>query len=191
MSIKDFQEELQQLFQDKFKSETTVEWASQMHNNSYSPKLDVAVGPYSIQNGVNLMDEYDNLFDNNIITIGKMTELHLRNIDYLTNNANPDEINAKVGSKLNDLRYFNFNSRCFISVEIENEVSRKHLMGGAINASVLGRIAIVIGFTEEKHRAFKRLFKYFEFLQSVQKPTFRTENLLVISKEQILNVLKT
>ncbi len=63
-------------------------------------------------------------------------------------------------------------------------------MGGAINASVLGRIGIAIGYTEEKHRAFKNLYRYFGFLQSVQKPTFRTNNLLVISKDQMIQVLQ-
>lgn len=63
-------------------------------------------------------------------------------------------------------------------------------MGRAVNASVLGRIGIAIGYNAEMYNAFKNLYRYFAFLQSVMKPTFETNNLLIISPEQIMQVLQ-
>ncbi|WP_339218583.1 hypothetical protein [Paenibacillus sp. FSL W7-1332] len=44
-----------------------------------------------------------------------------------------------------------------MAIEIEHLVSRKHLMGGAINASALGRFGVVIPWSEEKLRAFIKI----------------------------------
>ena len=80
--------------------------------------------------------------------------------------------------------YFNYNSRCFLGIEIENEVSRKHLMGGAINAAALARFGIVIGWTADKLQALLRLMCYLQFLGEVGKNTFRPYNLWILSPQQ-------
>ncbi len=87
MSLKDYQEELKELLQNTFQSEAKQEWSSRMNPNCYSPKLDVAVGPYSIENGVSLNEEYDQLFDKNVLVIREMIRLHLFNIGYINTNT--------------------------------------------------------------------------------------------------------
>ena len=83
----------------------------------------------------------------------------------------------------------NSNARCLMAIEIENEVSRKHLVGSLINAADLGRIGIIVARTPEKLRAFFNLSKYLLFLRSAEKPTFDTNNFLILNKEQFQTCL--
>ncbi|MNJ95312.1 hypothetical protein D3C87_130220 [compost metagenome] len=189
MTVNEYQYAVQDLIVNKLNLEATCEWNSKMNANIYAPRLDIAIGPFSILDGTSLQQEYDHIYDTHYPFIYQLVKIHLLNIQQISADSNNDEVNARINEKIGHMKYFNFNSRCFIAVEIENEVSRKHLMGGALNASVLGRVAIASGFTAEKHRAFLNLYRYFEYLQNVEKPTFRTENLLIISAEQLLNVL--
>lgn len=189
MSLTEYQEKIRGLLQNAFKSNTVSEWDTGMDVGVYSPCLDIAVGPFSIQNDVSLQAEYNQMFDANLHILRQLVLLHLINLNYITEEATQEQSSQIVTQKLNEIRHFNINSRCFIAIEIENEVSRKHLMGGALNASALGRIAVAVGSTNEKHRAFKRLYQYFKFLQNVDKPTFKTNNILVISKEQLHDIL--
>ena len=62
-------------------------------------------------------------------------------------------------------------------------------MGGAINAAALGRLGIAVGWTREKVKAFVKLRSYLLFLASVGKNTFHPYNLLVLSKEQVLDAV--
>ena len=63
------------------------------------------------------------------------------------------------------------------------------MIGGAVNASVLGRIGILVAWSPDKLRAAIKLRRYLEFLARVGKNTFDTTNLLILSKEQLLDVL--
>lgn len=78
----------------------------------------------------------------------------------------------------------NGNARCFLAIEIENKVSRKHLLGGMINAAALGHLGIYVGWSDVMVRAMLRARRYLHFLQSVGKPTMPVGNLLVLSREQ-------
>ena len=62
-------------------------------------------------------------------------------------------------------------------------------MGGAVNAAVLGQVSIAVGYSNLMHKAFLNLYRYFEFLRAVDKPTFNTSNLLIISSEQLIAIL--
>src|SRR5690606_11450510 len=137
---------------------------------------------------VQFIEEYDMLFQDNIQLIRRLVEKHLNNVDLINLHTPPENIEEIINRKLDEIFNFNYNARCFIGVEIENSVSRKHLMGGAVNASVLSRIGLAVGFTPKMHNVFKNLYRYFQFLQSVDKPTFRTNNLLVISSTQLLDI---
>lgn len=189
MTVNEYQNTIKELLEHKLNLETACEWRSQMSTNIYAPILDVAVGPFSIEDGSNLHHEYDHHYDNNEHFIYQLVKIHLLNTKGITADSSVEEIEEQIHEKMFQMRYLNLNSRCFVAIEIENEVSRKHLMGGAVNASVLGRIAIAVGFTEEKHRAFLNLYRYFGYLQSVEKPTLKTDNLLIISADQLLNGL--
>lgn len=188
MTVNQYQQVLRELLEARFASPTTCEWRAQMGNGLYSPRLDIAVGPYSIENDVQLIGKYDELYQNNSHFITKLIKQHLSNLSIINNQMTSENIENIVNNKFAEIQHFNYNARCFVSVEIENLVSRKHLMGGAINTSVLGRIGITVGYTNKMHNAFINLYRYFEFLQNVDKPTFRTNNLLVISSTQLLEI---
>ena len=189
MSLSEYQENIRLLAELRLNEETLSEWRTKMDENIYSPRLDVAVGPFAIENGIMLTQEYNQMMGDNEELIRSLVITHLWNIKEVSEENNAEEIENAIAQKITELRYTNENPRCFLAIEIENEVSRKHLMGGALNAAALGRIAIAVGYTEEKHRAFLNLYRYFAFLEQVHKPTFRVNNLLVISGQQLLNAL--
>jgi hypothetical protein len=83
----------------------------------------------------------------------------------------------------------NFNARCFLAIEVENQVSHKHLMGGAINAAALGRIGLAIAWSEDNLRKFVRMRNYMLFLSDVERNTFDTSNLLVLTAKQLLEII--
>ncbi|MBT2289152.1 hypothetical protein J7E73_08400 [Paenibacillus albidus] len=72
-----------------------------------------------------------------------------------------------------------------MAIEIENFVSHKHIMGGAINASALGRIGVVMPWSQEKLRLFVRFVRYLHYLRYARKNTFDTSNLLIVTKDQM------
>jgi len=191
MNLKEYQEYVSTLLELNLDSQTVPEWRTSLNRDYYSPVLDVAVGPFSIRDGENHILDYTELFERNIDFISKLVRTHFGNLSLISDKCNVEEMQEQVRLKVEDLSSFNLNSRCFIAVEIENSVSRKHLMGGAINASVLGRIAIVSGYSDEKHNAFLKLYRYFMFLQSVGKPTFKTNNLLIVSASQLLEICES
>lgn len=155
----------------------------------YSPRLDIAVGPFSTVRGQNQIDVYNNLMDNSRQFIERLIHYHTLNI---TNyRIDDDQLNqALILPNFDLLNDFNQNARCFIAIEIENSVSRKHLLGGALNAAALGRIGIVIGWTEEKLRALIKLQSYWDFLRSVDKPTFYALNLILLSPNQLIQAIE-
>jgi hypothetical protein len=84
----------------------------------------------------------------------------------------------------------NENARCFIAVEVESKsTTRKHKMGSIVNASALGRIGIVVGMDDHSVKVLIRILGYLKFLASVEKPTFKPDNVFIISKQQILRIL--
>lgn len=145
----------------------------------YSPRLDIAVGPFAINQ--QYIDKYDDMMNSSQRLINKIIELHVQNIR--------DINNSDVSLSFDVLKRKNYNARCFLAIEIENKVSRKHLIGGAINAAALGRIGIVVAWTPEKLKAFIKLREYLEFLGSVGKNTFDTTNLLILDKNQLFSLL--
>ena len=165
-----------------------TEWRSQFDNNTYSPRVDIAVGPFAIEHGVSFTDDYDNLMRASRHFIECLIGHHLRNIGNQTG-LGPGP--AVYNNLFNHLVTKNLNARCFMAIEIENRVSRKHLMGSAINASALGRIGIAVGWTDEKLRAFVRLHRYFSYLYDVKQNIFDTSNLLIVSKNQFRQASET
>lgn len=83
----------------------------------------------------------------------------------------------------------NRNARCFIAIEIENENSRKHLMGSIVNAGALGRIGLLVAWSDEALTVATRMREYFDFLQSVGKRTFNMDNVLVLTSGQLAGSL--
>jgi hypothetical protein len=157
------------------------EWASMRGEDGlYSPRLDLAVGPFAIRELV-YVSEFNSLLE---------THRHFVRLLYDFSVANIKEFGTSTEIfDFDEVAYRNANARCFLAFEIENQVSRKHLMGGAINAAALGRLGIAVGWTREKVKAFVKLRSYLLFLARVGKNTFHPFNLLVLSKSQLIEAV--
>jgi hypothetical protein len=189
MSVVAYQAQVKALFEENLGLETLTEWRSLMNFGLYAPRVDIGIGPFAYENGIHMTAEHNYLFNNWHPFFIMLCHIHLENLELINNDTPEEQKRAMVMEKMEIIYHTNYNARCFIAIEVENNVSRKHLMGGAINAAVLGRIGIAVGYTEEKHRAFLKLYHYFEFLRNVDKPTFNTSNLLIISKDQLIDTI--
>lgn len=149
--------------------------------NIYSPRIDLAVGPFATHE--RLESAYNDMLslDYTRIFVEQLINCNRDNLIRYGDFVEP--------SRYEEVIYQNLNSRCFMAIEIENKVSRKHLMGGAINASALGRIGVVIPWTDDKLKAFVRLVRYLHYLKEADKNTFNTTNLLIVTKEQFHTAL--
>ncbi len=176
MKSKEYQSILKAKLQEIYNEEVKIEWTSMKGNKEvYSPRVDVSVGPFAEDQ--KYIEEYNNLLDVSENFINKLIQKHNENLNYFGLEADEN-----LFERLKD---FNENARCFICIEIENKVSRKHLIGGLVNASALGRIGILIPWTSEKLKAFIKLRNYLKFLGRVGKNTFKTDNILILTKEQL------
>jgi hypothetical protein len=163
-----------------FPEEVKVEWASMQDEHDltlYSPRIDVAVGPFATQERYGHI--YDAMLDREQVQyfINRLVNFNRINLEAYGDFVRPVEYREII--------YSNYNARCFMAIEIENFVSRKHLMGGAINASALGRFGVVIPWSNEKLRAFVKLVRYLHYLRYAEKNTFDTSNLLIVSRDQM------
>lgn len=150
----------------------------------YSPRVDIAVGPYSVRPGRNRTGEYNALLhDENISSfLESIYECHIENIgDEWLNEIEIPDFDSLVNK--------NQNARCFLAIEIENTSSKKHIMGSMINAASLGRIGIGIAYTESVKRTFVRILNYLGFLKRVEKNTYDASNFLILTRAQIENLL--
>jgi hypothetical protein len=93
------------------------------------------------------------------------------------------------GGRRRHVAFHNWNARCFIAIDIENQSSRKHLMGSAINAGALGRIGVAVGWDQQKVNQFVRMRRYLRLLSSLGKNSFSTANLLVLHREQLVEAV--
>src|ERR1035437_6800058 len=120
--------------------EIKSEWAAFTGNlYQYSPRVDIAVGPFNVAPGPNLVEDYNDLI------ISKPIKDFLEvAINFHIQNANLELYNQMVHPEFNSIININQNARCLIAIEIENTNSKKHMMGSIINAASLGRVGIGI-----------------------------------------------
>ena len=186
MTTKEYQDNLYISLRSKLSElEIKNEWiAFPESTKHYSPRVDIAIGPFSIyqQN----IDEYDRLINQGNIRsfLRSLYDCHKDNIAIECQNENHIEI-----PNFEELLIKNRNARCLLAFEIENRNSRKHIMGSLINAASLGRIGIGIAYSENTLKTFIRILKYLQFLKQVEKNTYDTTNFLIITKEQMVAIL--
>ena len=186
MTTKEYQNSIYPLLQSKLEGLVVeTEWiAFRGYQNHYSPRVDIAVGPFSIDSGQNQTEEYNRLVrqDNINSFLRSLYDLHRENIGY-------EYLNEITVPDFEILLQKNQNARCFLAFEIENENSKKHIMGSLINAASLGRIGIGIAYSAKTLRTFIRILNYLGFLKRVEKNTYDTTNFLIVTKEQMLTLL--
>ena len=156
-----------------------TEWRSEFGNGIYSPRVDIAVGPFATTEGERLIEQYDRMYGTYHELVNNLIDIHRQNTQEETSR---EEIYYRT-------MIINPNARCFMAIEVEKSGSRKHLMGDAVNATALGRIGIVVGWTPEMFRAFLNLKRYFDYLGSVGKNTFNLGNLLIVDRNQLIEAI--
>lgn len=83
----------------------------------------------------------------------------------------------------------NDNPRCFLTIEVENTTSVKHKLGSIINASALGKIGIVVGYSEGAYKTLTRIRKYLDLLKSVGKISYSSDNVIIIKRRDFISEL--
>jgi hypothetical protein len=167
-----------------------TEWATVFGNSIYSPRIDAAVGPFATEPGIRFIEEYNALMETSQGFVRRLIRYHALNIGLIDDQTPDDVVQQNVQEAFHRLIRINQNARCFLAIEIENQGSRKHLMGGAINAAALGRIGIAVAWTDEMLTAFIRLRKYFDYLSDVKSHTIYAPNLLILNKSQFQQALE-
>lgn len=149
----------------------------------YSPRVDVAVGPFSYRRMQN-NQEYNRL----IVTARPFLDSLV--CSFRDNAENRGFLfYEEIPLNSQEIINVNPNPRCFIAIEIEKSGNRKHRLGDIINACSLGKFGIIIAWNSSLLFSFLRIAEYLSFLKEVDKPTYQTRNLIVVSKEQFLAAL--
>jgi hypothetical protein len=189
MTTKEYQNSICPLLQNKLPGlDINNEWISfRAHYNHYSLRVDIAVGPLSIRPGENKLEEYNHLIRQESIRffLSDLYDLHIQNIVAFRTEVPMEYIIPDFEEVLNK----NQNARCFLAIEIENQNSKKHIMGSLINAASLGRIGIGIAYSDKTLKTFIRIINYLGFLKRVEKNTYDTTNYLIVTKEQLNLIL--
>jgi hypothetical protein len=115
--------------------------------SSYAPRLDLAIGPFNVtfRNREEDADE-------------------IRNFTHPLIQSLEKEVNQRNHRGV----YFNRNPRCSVAIEIEHRTSSKHMLGAITNASMLGRLGVVIGSVEYITK-LRRIHSYACKLKEVEK----------------------
>ena len=93
---------------------------------------------------------------------------------------------------------FNDNPRCFVAIEVENEhknrhgricIDVKHVIGSMVNASAMGKVAIMVAKTSNVMKSFEKLLKYLMYLRDVKSLKFLPWNLILIEMKNFKELL--
>jgi hypothetical protein len=142
----------------------------------YSPAVDIAVGPFAVTR--QYITEYDELLAVHRPFIESLVDEHQRNVRAFASDF--------YGPDFQSLYYGNQNARCFLAVEIEKgNAAAKYLIGSALNAAALGRVGIVVCWSEPRLQTLLRIREYVSQLTALEKNAFNPRNLLVLTREQM------
>lgn len=137
----------------------------------YAPKVDIAVGPFATE--IRYENRYSELLNQTRDFIERLIEKHNQNVE-----------NNEERTSFERIAHFNENARCLLCIEVEGTGSKKHCLGDLVNASLLGRIGIIVARSEKMLKVFLRQRVYLHFFEGVGKNTFRTDNALVLTADQ-------
>ncbi len=132
-------------------------------NGIYAPRLDIAVGPFNVEEG-NRLSEIATVFSDK-------APLRMKNLvksECLVKNTNP---------------------RCTLAIEVAFSGSEKHYLGDITNASMMGLYGFVIT-CDNNSNDIKRIFEYTKTVKRVGKaPDDLFSNVCVLSDDEFLELL--
>lgn len=127
----------------------------------YTPRPDISVGPFNIREGINTGS-----IENEFIQ-------HRAFFDLL---EIPDSC-------------VNENPRCLIAIEIENSGSSKHMIGNIINASLLGKVGIIVTLRDKFFRKAERAYSYLEGAFERKKIGYKPSNVIIKTYDELQRIL--
>jgi hypothetical protein len=172
----------------------SLKYRSERGYRSYSPMIDITVGPFSETRGIQLWEEYDNLVNFSRHLIDDMLVNFRANYENFGEgyfSAEERMLPTNYMDFLSENRNSNWNARCLMAIEVEHSGGRKHLLGDMINASVSGRIAVLVGLDEDRYQTFMRHLEYLAYTVDAKKIKFNSKNILVLKSEQLEEALLT
>jgi len=167
VTAKEYQEEIKEKL-SRILSIDLIGVEQRMKIPAYSPRVDIAIPPFAFDQ--TYITEYDNLLEKNREFFRRLKERAL-NRDRLKFDKNP-------------------NPRCFLAIEVENSTDNnaKHILGSIANASILGKVGIVV--TMNTNKCLNRIHKYLLYVNQAGKIENEFKNVILIHKndfDQILN----
>jgi phage gp46-like protein len=124
--VSQYQKDLHAALRNRF-SDVKLEWRAfeNTDEHTYGPRVDIAIGPFNIDDKKprRLESRYNTLSRKKKVKqfLKLCHDYHLQNIEKIYTNITP--------SSFQECLEGNANGRCFLTIEIENMNSRKHLMG--------------------------------------------------------------
>jgi hypothetical protein len=170
MIAKEAQKKLTALLSEQFgQSNVQSEWRSNANaddwlkfNDIYAPRPDIAVGPFNVAEGRNTA-EINNLFNQKMAFFNRL--------------GIPDVS-------------FNENPRCLIAIEIENSNKGKHMMGNIINASLLGKIGIIVTLQDKFYREAINMSNYLRGAVERKKMGHNPLNIAIKKYDELERLLR-
>ena len=163
---------------------------------SYSPIIDISVGPFSEERGVSFYGYYDKLTDFSRHVIDEMLKQFKCNyqdfwegIFEIGQRTLPSNYSAFLSTRPGAENYVNWNARCFMAIEVENKRNAKHLLGDMINVNISGRIGVVIGYNDVAYATFLRQLEYLAYATEAKKIKFNSRNIMVLKPDQFESIL--
>jgi hypothetical protein len=170
-----------------------LKYNSERGYRSYSPMIDVSVGPFSETAGQTLWRQYDDLVKFSKGFLNDLLSQFRANYKAFGEgifNVNQRTIPTSFENFLSNAKDVNWNARCFMAIEVEQSGSKKHLLGDMVNVSISGRIGIVIGCKDkEVLDSFLRQLEYFAYTRDMKKLKFNSRNIIVLKPTQFENTL--
>ena len=89
----------------------------------------------------------------------------------------------------------NFNPRCFICIEFEKETGEKHVLGGILHASALGKVGIILTpeNDETQYKSVMRIRRYLRFCVQAGKmgnDVTVERNTILLPRDEFLEILR-
>lgn len=175
-TIRMYRDELREMLAEVFASVSVQsQWAAPVEGDlMYSPRVDIAVGPFSDSAS---KSNFNDFIRSRSGLIYALFHTHRSN---LRNHGEPDD-----NFSLQEFCSGNPNARCFLAFEMETGTSSKQLIGASVNVAALGRIGIVVAWTGIQLKALISVRKYLLYLGKERGYAPSPSNLLLLTAQQV------